>query len=120
VPGIRRLQWQLLAGGAAALALASAGAPAPAATPSKSAVHTVTIEEMQYRPSSLAVAVGDRIVWVNHDPFPHTVTSQAGRFDSREIAAGRSWTYTVTRAGVFSYGCAFHPSMSAVVRADER
>ena len=36
----------------------------------------------------MTVKAGDTVVWVNKDPVPHTVTSQAGGCDSPEIAPG--------------------------------
>jgi plastocyanin len=36
----------------------------------------------------MIVKAGDTVVWVNKDPFPHTVTSQAGGCDSPEIVPG--------------------------------
>ena len=78
-------------------------------------VHTVLIEGMRFQPEGLTVATGDTVVWVNRDMVPHTATSE-GHFDSREIAAGKSWTYTVRDAGEFAYICSYHPLMKAVLR----
>jgi plastocyanin len=58
--------------------------------PAKGAVHTVVIENMQYNPPELRVHRGERIVWVNKDLFPHTVTAASHAFDSGSIAAGAS------------------------------
>lgn len=73
--------------------------------------HTVTIENMKFNPAMLSVHRGDRIVWVNKDLFPHTVTSDNNGFDSGSIAPGASWTYDMKATGTLSYTCAFHPSM---------
>jgi plastocyanin len=90
--------------------LASAGdAPAPA-------THTVTISGMRFHPEVLTVKTGDSVVWVNKDPYPHTATSQAGGFDSREIGPGKSWTYTARAKGEFPYRCTLHPTMRAMLR----
>ena len=79
-------------------------------------VHTVLIEGMRYQPEGVTVAPGDTVVWVNRDMVPHTATSASGRFDSNEIAPGKSWTYTVRAAGEFAYICTYHPLMKAVLR----
>lgn len=90
-------------------ALADAGSvPAQAA-------HTVVIENMQFRPATLTVRRGERIVWVNKDLFPHTVTSTAKAFDSGSIAADGSWSFTPHKAGSYPYGCTFHPTMKATI-----
>ena len=73
--------------------------------------HTVTVENMQFSPASLTVSPGDRIVWVNQDLFPHTATADSKAFDSRDIAAGASWTYVAVRSGEYAYSCTFHPTM---------
>jgi plastocyanin len=79
-------------------------------------VHTVLIEGMRYQPEGITVAPGDTVVWVNRDMVPHTATSASGRFDSNEIAPGKSWTYTVRATGEFAYICTYHPLMKAVLR----
>jgi putative membrane protein len=81
-----------------------------------SAQHMVTIEAMRFQPADLTVKAGDSIVWTNRDSFPHTATSQAGGFDSDEIAAGRSWTYTAATAGEFPYLCTLHRGMKGTLR----
>lgn len=82
----------------------------------KPKTHTVTIEGMLFLPEALTVAPGDTIVWVNKDLVPHTATSAAGRFDSKDIQAGKSWKLTVRKTGTFAYICTFHPTMKAALR----
>lgn len=79
-------------------------------------VHTVLIEGMRFQPEGLTVAAGDSVVWVNRDMVPHTATSAAGRFDSSEIAPGKTWTHTVQDTGEFAYLCTYHPLMKAILR----
>jgi len=81
----------------------------------KGASHTVVIENMQYNPAQLRVRRGDRIVWVNKDLFPHTVTAPSHAFDSGSIAANSSWTYVTSKAGEYAYGCTFHPTMKGLI-----
>jgi plastocyanin len=83
------------------------------------ATHTVTIENMQFSPRTLAVHRGERIVWVNKDLFPHTVTTK-GAFDSGAISAASSWTYVADRVGEYTYTCTFHPTMSGVLKVIEK
>jgi plastocyanin len=82
----------------------------------KAVTHTITIDGSRFEPSLLAVNAGDQIVWVNKDPFPHTATARAGAFDSKAIAAGASWTYTVSTRGEFAYSCTYHPTMRGKLR----
>ena len=87
--------------------------------PPKSKTHTVTIEAMRFQPAVLTVAAGDTIVWVNKDLVPHTATSKAGGFDSKEIQADKSWRHTIQTTGEFAYICTFHPTMKAVLRVEQ-
>ena len=80
----------------------------------KSKTHTVTIEGMRFQPEVLAVAPGDTIVWVNKDPFPHTVTAK-GQFDSGSIGVDRRWTLVARKAGHYAYLCTLHPNMQGSV-----
>jgi plastocyanin len=90
-----------------------AGAGAVAAE--KSATHTVVIEAVKYEPETLTVKRGDTIVWVNKDPFPHSVTAR-GAFDSHDIAAGKSWKYVARKAGEYAYICTLHPNMKGTLK----
>jgi plastocyanin len=90
----------------------------PAAAGPKSTTHTIVIEAMRFDPQELTVKAGDTIVWINHDPFPHTATAVGRQFDSREIATQRSWKYTASRTGVFRYACSLHPTMLGTLRVE--
>jgi plastocyanin len=74
--------------------------------------HTVLIKGFQFVPECLEVETGDMVIWKNQDIVPHTATAK-NVFDSKQIAAGGSWRYTVTRKGNIPYICAFHPTMKA-------
>lgn len=39
--------------------------------------YQVVIEQMRFNPPELTVHRGDRVVWVNKDLFPHTVTGMS-------------------------------------------
>lgn len=90
-------------------ALALAGAALAANTPA-----TVTIDGTRYAPPSLTVKRGTIVSFVNKDPFPHTVTSP-GHFDSKEIAANKTWKFNAKKAGRFDYICTLHPNMKGTL-----
>jgi plastocyanin len=113
---VRLLRFTLAAASVLGILFSSSGLLAGARP--TSAAHTVVIDSMRFEPATLTVNVGDEVVWFNHDPFPHTVTAQDNQFDSREIAAGRSWHYIARAAGVFPYACALHPTMLAELRVE--
>jgi len=101
--------------GLAALVLSSGISAADEQHAAKSTTHTVIIENMRYYPAQLRVQRGERIVWVNRDLFPHTVTAASHAFDSVSIATNSSWTYVASKAGEYAYGCTFHPTMKGMI-----
>jgi plastocyanin len=78
---------------------------------------TVTIDGLKFEPAAVTVSRGDTVVWINKDPFPHTVTAR-GAFDSREIAAGKSWKLTARKTGTFQYVCTLHPTMKGALTVE--
>ena len=103
----------------AALGLLSCSSnPGVAADAPKPATYTVAIEDTSFQPAMLTVKAGDSVVWVNKDPFPHTATSEAGRFDSGIITPDKSWTYTPKTKGDFAYTCTLHLTMKAMLRVE--
>jgi len=83
----------------------------------KPAKHTIVIEGTKYEPESLTVKPGDTVVWINKDPFPHTVTAK-GIFDSHDLAAGHSWKYRARKTGQFDYICTLHPNMKGALKVE--
>jgi plastocyanin len=103
---------------ALALLLGSAG-PGAAQKPEKPkpVTHVVTVDASSFSPSTLTIAPGDTVAWVNKDLIPHTATSKKqGAFDSGTIVAGKSWTHTFTAKGELAYVCLFHPTMKGTIR----
>ena len=75
--------------------------------------HVISIEGMTFKPPTLTVKRGDKVVWQNKDLVPHTATG-AG-FDSGNIAANASWSRVMTANGQFDYVCKYHPGMKATI-----
>ncbi len=61
-------------------------------------------------PSSIIVVIGvnNTVVWTNYDSATHTVTANDGSFDSKDLKAGQSFSYTFTAPGTFGYHCIYH------------
>jgi plastocyanin len=93
-------------------ALACFGASAWAKV--RSTRHTVLMEATAYLPLELRVSRGDSVLWVNRDPFPHTVTC-TGVFDSGHVGVDGRWMYRANVAGRFEYLCVYHPNMKATL-----
>jgi plastocyanin len=74
--------------------------------------HTVEIQGMQFHPAALTVAVGDTVVWVNHDIVPHTATATGRlKFDTGELGQGASGRFVPRHTGRVRYHCTLHPTM---------
>jgi len=91
----------------ASLAVACAGGATPRA-------HAVDIRGFAYQPDTITVAVGDTLVWTNHDVVPHTAT-RAGAWDTGQIAARAEGRWVAEAPGTHDYICAYHPNMKGTV-----
>jgi plastocyanin len=77
--------------------------------------HEVLIANLQFKPASISIKVGDTIVWTNNDDRDHTVISVDGTFASDIIRRGESFSFKYDKPGKFAYGCKLHPRMKGVV-----
>ncbi len=82
---------------------------------STSQTRAVTIQNFAFAPKALTVPVGTRVTWTNKDTATHTVTATNHAFDSNDLQTGKSFSYTFTKAGTYSYLCEIHPYMTAQV-----
>jgi hypothetical protein len=58
----------------------------------------------------LFIRPGTRVVWVNYDNYPHTVTSYYGQFHG-VLWPGWSFELVFWNYGDYPYYCAYHPNM---------
>jgi plastocyanin len=75
----------------------------------------VFIQNMAFVPNTITVTAGTTITWTNKDAIAHTVTSNTALFNSGSLATGKTFTYTFSAAGTYSYYCSIHPTMVASV-----
>src|SRR5438552_11585928 len=88
------------------LLVGSRALPAEAATVTASIVEpSDDPDSWSYDPPTLTVNVGDKVTWKNSGEDVHTVTSDDGSFDSGDVKAGASWSYTFTKPGTYTYYC---------------
>jgi len=122
--GVPRIQMIL---GAAALsaALASCGGedaaapeatPAPAAAPASTPAPaggsaTISIKGFAFRPPSITVRRGTRVVWVDGDKSNHTVTFKGRTGDLGNVDPGKRLSARFMESGTFRYVCEYHPGM---------
>lgn len=121
----RRPLRRLIAAVAAVVLLAACGsttaadthrAAAPASVPAHPAGRvTVAVSNFAYAPARVTVTAGTLITFVNHDQTPHTATTTQPGFDTGSIAPGHSHTVSLSRPGVYTFVCQFHPFMRGTV-----
>lgn len=107
----------MLAAGTLVLAL---GAPAAAgkleqrtgATGAAATTAHVKIVDFSFKPGTLRIARGTRVVWTDRGGVSHTTTSNTGVWDSGTLAPGESFGRTFRKAGTFRYHCSIHSSMT--------
>jgi plastocyanin len=95
----------VVAGVAAVVALA-VGAPVAGARPLP-----VNVEFQAFAPDGLDALPGDTVTWHNIGGRTHTVTADAGAFDSGDLLDGQSFSYTFRTTGTYTYHCVIHPGM---------
>ena len=85
--------------------------------------NTVTMRLVAFKPGTIDVEPGATVTWKQTDAGAHTVTSGTveqgtggvterpdDRFDSGDIAKGRTYEFTFAEAGTYPYFCAIHPA----------
>ena len=77
----------------------------------------VRIDNFTFEPAQLTVKVGTTITWKNRDDIPHTVVS-AGKFRSKTMDTGDSYSFTFTAAGDYKYFCSLHPHMTGIIKVE--
>jgi len=75
----------------------------------------VFIQGLAFYPASISVAAGTTITWTNKDVIAYTVTSSTSLFNSGSIAFRKTFMFTFSTAGTYSYFCSIYPSMVATV-----
>ena len=88
----------------------------------KAANFSVAMKDYKYQAqategTTIKIAVGESVEWVNHDPDPHNVAILEGPYlnVSPEIRTGQKWSMKFTVAGKYHYYCEWHPWMVADV-----
>jgi plastocyanin len=78
--------------------------------------HTIVIKNFSFSPSSVTVSRGATVTVTNKDQVAHTVTSSSAGFDTGDIQAGQSKTFTAPmKAGKYAYICSIHQYMTGTL-----
>lgn len=75
----------------------------------------VKIDNFSFGPTTLTVAAGSTVTWVNRDDIPHTVVSTDGVFKSKVLDTDEKFSYTFTKPGTYAYFCSIHPKMTGTL-----
>ena len=81
------------------------------AGPADAAEVKVGIDNFTFNPKVVTVKAGDTVVWTNRDDIPHTV-ADPGKFKSKALDTGDTYSFTFTTPGSFDYFCSLHPHMT--------
>jgi plastocyanin len=124
----------LIAAGALAGCSAEA-APSPAAPSSAASAPAgpvINLNSLMFNPSTTTVSVGTTITWRNDEPITHTVTSGRyegvdkttglrssqdpdGTFNAKLEGKGKTFSFTFTKPGSYTYYCDIHQGMNATI-----
>lgn len=107
----------LLLAGSIVGAVSELGGDDPVAAPASAT--EVAIQDFQFGPKELTVAVGDTVTWVNRDSFVHTVAGSDSPPDqSPDLAEGDSYEFTFAEAGTYEYVCTIHVTMRGTITVE--
>jgi plastocyanin len=104
----------LALGAFAALGAGTAGAGVQAKAPTQrhrqaGPTVTVTVGDNFFKPSSLEIAPGTKVKWVNKGRNLHNVAPDKGKlFGIDSLPSGKSYSFTFNNPGKYPYYCTFH------------
>lgn len=75
----------------------------------------VVMKNLSFQPITIQVAPGTTVTWTNEDSTNHTVTSDTGKFNSEQLSNGKTFQFTFSDPGEYTYHCSIHPSMTGKV-----
>lgn len=79
----------------------------------------LAIDNYAFKPPTITVCTGERIVWKNNDDDPHTVTALDGSWDSKGLGQGDTYKHAFDKPGKYEYYCKVHPFMRGVIIVKE-
>ena len=106
---------------ALALTLVACSTPSASTTPSGtgttggagSSSVTVSLKNLAFDPTTVDVAKGGSVTFVNNDTVQHNVAGES--WSSGPLDPGKSFTQTFSTVGAVAVRCTIHPSMTMTV-----
>jgi plastocyanin len=111
---------------------AESAATPPTSTMSVPAGPVINLSSLMFDPSTTTVKVGTTVTWRNDEPITHTVTSGSfggvdrstglrssqepdGTFNAKLPGKGKTFSFTFTKPGNYTYYCDVHQGMNATI-----
>jgi plastocyanin len=85
------------------------------ATAASATNHQVSIVDFAFQPNTLTIDFGDSVTWTNNGTAIHTTTSNAGVWNSGDMAHLATYSFRFDTSGTFAYHCIHHPSMTGTI-----
>jgi plastocyanin len=119
------------------LAGCSAASESAATTPTSMATApagpVINLSSLMFNPATTTVKVGTTVTWRNDEPITHTVTSGRfigidkttglrssqkpdGTFNATLSGKGKTFSFTFTKPGDYTYYCDIHQGMNATIK----
>jgi plastocyanin len=109
------LKGRILSTLAAATIVAGPLALAPA-VPAQAATVVKATSNLTFKPKTVNVNKGAKVVWKNTCSCTHTVTATSRNWSKdKTIQAGESTSFTFRKRGTFRYECTIHAGMTGKV-----
>jgi plastocyanin len=89
--------------------------PAPAPPSMPDPIYSAAVDNFQFIPANINVAVGGKLTWTNKQAVEHTVRSDSGVFGSAVLGEGDAFSFTFASPGTYAYHCSIHPFMKGMV-----
>lgn len=94
----------------------SSGSPSACSTPSAEPQVTIdATDNLTFTPSSMTVKPCQLVVWKVTGSAPHTVTADAGTFDSGTLNKDQTFPHAFPTAGTIQYHCKIHSGMKGTI-----
>jgi plastocyanin len=101
-----------LVGLLAAPSLASDRSQGVGASPqAATSVKRVKMINFAFKPKTITIAKGTKVMWRNGGSVSHTTTSNKGLWNSGALAPGAAFAHVFKKAGTFLYHCTIHPTL---------
>jgi plastocyanin len=92
----------------------------------------INLSSLMFNPLTTTVKVGETVTWRNDEPIGHTVTSGKymgidkttglrssqkadGMFNAKLDGKGKTFSFTFTKPGTYTYYCDIHQGMNATI-----